>query len=176
MKKLFTIALLATGLMTGLSANAQKDEDKSKRPSPPATITQKISSGAIITIDYSQPSVAGRSIGKNLEPMPGKIWRTGANEATVFQTDKDLTIMGKTLPAGKYAMFTIFDDNIVTVIFNKKHDQWGAYEYKEAEDQLRIQTKVTRNANFSEKMTFDVSSDGKVSLYWGGKKFHFAVS
>ena len=91
MKKLLGIALLAIGLMASTFTSAQKmDEDKSKRPSPPATASQKIESGATITIDYSQPSVKGRTIGKDLEPMDGKVWRTGSNEATVFETDKDL--------------------------------------------------------------------------------------
>ena len=84
MKKLLTIALLASGVMTSIHVQAQEAEDKSKRPSPPAKVTQKISSGATISIDYSQPSVKGRTIGKELEPMDGKVWRTGANEATGF--------------------------------------------------------------------------------------------
>ena len=100
MKKLFTMAMFATALMAGLQACAQQ-EDKSKRPSPPAIVTQKIKSGATISIDYSQPSVKGRTIGKDLEPMDGQVWRTGANEATVFETDKDVTIDGKKLPTGK---------------------------------------------------------------------------
>ena len=83
MKKILSLAILA-GLVA-VQVNAQKPaEDKSKRPSPPATATQKIASGATISIDYSQPAVKGRTIGKDLEPMEGKVWRTGANEATVF--------------------------------------------------------------------------------------------
>ena len=80
MKRLLTIAVIASGLMMAINANAQNQpEDKSKRPSPPDTVTQKINSGATITIAYSQPSVKGRTIGKDLEPMDGKVWRTGAN-------------------------------------------------------------------------------------------------
>src|SRR5450631_4709434 len=112
MKKLLSIALLATGLMTAIHSTAQeKTEDKSKRPSPPAKVTQKITSGATISIDYSQPSVKGRTIGKDLEPKDGEVWRTGANEATVFETDKDVTVGGKKLAAGKYGLFTLFNGN-----------------------------------------------------------------
>ena len=96
MKKLFNVAMFATVLMAGMQACAQ-DEDKSKRPSPPAKVTQKIKSGATISIDYSQPSVKGRTIGKDLEPNDGQVWRTGANEATVFETDKDVSVGGKKL-------------------------------------------------------------------------------
>ena len=100
MKRILSFAVLLTLFATTVNAQ-KKAEDKSKRPSPPARVTQKISSGATIIIDYSQPSIKGRTIGKDLEPMEGKVWRTGANEATVFETDKDVTIDGQKIPAGK---------------------------------------------------------------------------
>ncbi len=174
MKRILTMALLASGLMTSIHANAQSEEDKSKRPSPPAKVTQKIRSGATISIDYSQPSVKGRTIGKELEPMDGKVWRTGANEATVFETDKDLTIDGKKLPAGKYGLFTLFNGKEVTVIFNKTWSQWGAFKYKDADDELRIKTSYTQ-APSTEKMTFKISPSGVVTLLWGNRKVDFKV-
>jgi hypothetical protein len=174
MKQLLTMALLASGLMASIHVNAQAEEDKSKRPSPPAKVAQKISSGATISIDYSQPSVKGRTIGKDLEPMDGKVWRTGANEATVFETDKDVTIDGKKLPAGKYGLFTLFNGKEVTVIFNKTWSQWGAFKYKEADDALRVKTTYTE-APPTEKMTFKISQDGVVTLLWGNRKVDFKV-
>lgn len=174
MKKFFSLVLLA-GLFT-THVNAQKPaEDKSKRPSPPAKVTQKIASGATITIDYSQPAVKGRIIGKDLEPMEGKVWRTGANEATVFQTDKDVTINGVKLPAGKYGFFTIFNGNEVTLIFNKTWNQWGAFDYKMGDDQLRVKTKEEDVKTSSERMTFTISAQGQVNLLWGNKKVSFMV-
>lgn len=175
MKKLMSIALLLSGMIASTSTKAQDTEDKSKRPSPPAQVTQKITSGATITINYSQPSVKGRTIGKDLEPMQGQVWRTGANEATVFQTDKDLTIDGKTLPAGKYGLFTIFNGEDATVIFNKTSKQWGAFKYKEADDALRVKASVETASSPSEKMTFTISPEGKVDLAWGEKKMEFSV-
>lgn len=100
MKKILSLALFSGILLMGINAQAQ-NEDKSKRPSPPATVTATTSKGTVIKIDYSQPSVKGREIGKDVEPMKGKVWRTGANEATVFEVSKDVTINGKNLPAGK---------------------------------------------------------------------------
>ncbi|MEP6926751.1 MAG: DUF2911 domain-containing protein [Ginsengibacter sp.] len=175
MKKLFTVAMFATALMTGIHANAQ-DEDKSKRPSPPAKVTQKIKSGATLSIDYSQPSVKGRTIGKDLEPMDGEVWRTGANEATVFETDKDVTIDGKKLSAGKYALFSLFNGDNATVIFNKTWKQWGAFKYSEADDALRISTKNTTASSAAEKMTFKISPAGDVTLLWGNRKVDFSVN
>ena len=91
-------------LFFSLQSCAQSD--KSKRPSPPASVTQKVGA-ATITINYSQPSLKGRTIGKDLEPKEGQVWRTGANEATVFETDKDILVEEQSLPAGKYALFTL---------------------------------------------------------------------
>ena len=174
MKKILSIALLS-GIFA-VQACAQKPaEDKTKRPSPPATVTQKIADGATIIINYSQPSVKGRTLGKDIDPMEGKVWRTGANEATTFETDKNVTIGGVTLPAGKYGLFTIWNGNDVTVIFNKTWDQWGAFNYKEEDDQLRIKAMAVDANPPSEKMTFKVSPEGEVSLLWGPKKVSFMV-
>ena len=168
------MAMFASALMTGIQACAQ-DEDKSKRPSPPAKVTEKIKSGATISIDYSQPSIKGRAIGKDIEPMDGKVWRTGANEATVFETDKDVTIDGKKLPAGKYGLYSLFNGKDVTLIFNKTWKQWGT-NYTEADDALRVPTKYTIVTSPSEKMTFKISNSGVVSLLWGDRKVDFTVN
>ena len=109
--------------------------------SPAAKASETIKSGATVTISYSQPSVKGRTIGSNLEPMEGKVWRTGANKATVFEVDKDVKVEGKSLAAGKYSLFTLVNGDEWTVIFNKTWDQWGAFNYKEADDALRIKVR-----------------------------------
>lgn len=149
--------------------------DKSKRPSPLATITQNIKGGATISIEYSRPSVKGRTIGKDLEPMDNKVWRTGANEATVFSTDRNLTIDGKKLPAGKYGLFTLFNGNDCTVIFNKTWNQWGAFTYKEADDALRVKAKVTTASTSTEMMTFKIDRSGEIMLLWGNMQVSFMV-
>src|SRR5918912_1201087 len=137
MKKLLSLMLLSAVLLSNLNACAQ--EDKSKRQSPPAKVTQTISSGATVTIDYSQPSLKGRTVGKDVEPMDGKVWRAGANEATVFEVSKDVKVEGKTLPAGKYALFMIANPDEWTIIFNKKWDQWGLdYEKNKSQDALQV--------------------------------------
>ena len=66
---LFATALLMTSVMFAQT-------DKSQRPSPPALVKETLKGGQTISIDYSQPAVKGRTIGKDLEPLPGKIWRT----------------------------------------------------------------------------------------------------
>ena len=169
-----TFLLLAVSVTTMLFACGQ--QDKSKRASPPALAKETIASGAVVTIDYSQPSVKGRTIGKNLEPMPGKVWRTGANEATVFEVSQAVKVEGKDLPAGKYALFTIANEGAWTIIFNKTWKQEGAANYKEADDALRVKVKPGKAEQFAEKMTFIVNKNGTVSLLWGDIKVDFTVS
>ena len=162
-------------LFTLLGLTAIGQEDKSKRPSPPAIVKETISSGATITIDYSQPAVKGRMVGKTVEPNMEQVWRTGANEATVFTVDKDVTIEGKKLPAGKYALFSIMHANDWTIIFSKNWNQWGAFKYKEAEDALRVKVEEKKAKQFAERMTFTIAKDGKVSLMWGDLQVDFTV-
>ncbi len=170
MKKLFLLSLTAA-IFSG-SALAQ---DNQPPASPPASSSAKIASGATITINYSQPSVKGRTIGKDLEPLPGQVWRTGANKATVFETDKDITVEGQPLPAGKYSLFTLSGDDEWTIIFNKTWDQWGAYEYKDSEDALRVKVKPSKAGSFSEALQLNVNEGGTVSILWGDHDVTFAV-
>lgn len=148
--------------------------DKSKRPSPPAVVSQKVGE-VTVSIDYSQPSVKGRTIGKDLEPKAGEVWRTGANEATVFEVDKDVMIEGKALPKGKYGLFTLVNGDEWTIIFNKTWKQWGAFKYKDADDQLRVTVKAVKANVSSEMMTFKIDETGKVNLFWGDIQVGFTV-
>lgn len=172
MNKLVSFALLLTCFFISSSCKAQ---DKSKRPSQPALVKQKITSGAEISIDYSQPSVKGRTIGKDLEPKEGEVWRTGANEATIFETSKALKIEGKDLPAGKYSLFSISGKDSWTIIFNKTWKQWGAYDYKSSDDALRITVKPQKADAFSEKMIFTIDKNGLITLLWGDIKVSFTA-
>ena len=173
MKKFLALALSSGILLMSLNAHAQ--EDKSKRPSPPATASATTSKGVTIKIDYSQPSVKGREIGKDVEPMKGKVWRTGANEATVFEVNKDVTINGKSLKAGKYGFFSIWNGDNWTLIFNKTWNQWGAFDYKDDADVLRVDVKNMPPSKPAEKMTMGVDKAGKVTLAWGNVGFNFVV-
>lgn len=166
-------ALLLTIVSVSMLVACGQD-DKSKRPSPPAQAKETLAGGAVVTIDYSQPSVKGRTIGKDLEPMPGKVWRTGANEATVFEVSKPVKVEGKDLPAGKYGLYSIANEGEWIIIFNKTWDQWGT-EYKEADDALRVKVKPGKTPQFAEKMTFNIDKSGKVSLRWADTQVDFKV-
>lgn len=167
MKQLF-FSFLA---LLNISAFAQ--QDKSKRPSPPALVTETIKTGNVVTIDYSQPSLKGRAIGTELAPY-GELWRTGANEATIFEISKDAKLEGQTLPAGKYSLYSIPGEKEWTIIFNKTWKQWGTM-YKEADDALRIKVKSEKTKTPMEKMTFEIDKNGTVALLWGELKVDFKV-
>lgn len=176
MKALFQLALPAL-LLLAVPATAQHTKsDKAKPSSPPAQVSQKLSSGPTITINYGQPSLRGRTIGKDVEPMDGKVWRLGANDATVFTTDQDVKIDGRALPAGKYALFSIKNGDTWTLVFNKIWKTWGAYDYEKnaASDVARVDVKAATGAA-SEKLTFRISPDGIVSFNWGTYLVSFKV-
>ena len=84
----------------------------------------------------------GRKIFGALEPFD-KVWRTGANSATVIKFSDAVKVEGKDLPAGEYALFTIPGKTEWTIIFNKGTKEWGSYTYSEANDVLRVKVKPT---------------------------------
>ena len=152
-------------------------EDKSKRPSPPATATGSVM-GATITIDYSSPGVKGRKIWGGLVPYD-QVWRAGANEATIFETSKDITVEGKSLPAGKYSLYAIPGEKEWVFIFNSKTGQWGVKNDEStsedpANDVLRVTVKPEKSATFNERMKFVVSDDG-FALEWENLKVPVSI-
>jgi hypothetical protein len=166
------ISLLAVLLVTFFSATTFAQEDKASRPSPPAKAEGAVD-GAKIVIDYSSPSVKGRKIFGGLESY-GKVWRTGANEATTFDVDKNVKIEGKELPKGKYSLFTIPGENEWTIIFNKTPNQWGAYKYKDADDALRVTVKAEKTDKLVEQFKITVEGN-KVVIRWENTQVAFAV-
>ena len=166
------LSLVLCFVLTGVSPSIAQDKPK-ERVSPLAKVTGSIS-GSNITVNYSQPSVKGRKIWGGLVPY-NQVWRTGANEATTFETSKDIKVEGQALPAGKYSLFTIPDENEWTVIFNKKSDQWGAYEYDEKKDQLRVKVKASALKESKEQLTFFIEGN-KVLFRWEKTEVAFLVS
>lgn len=162
------LALTLAGVCMTMISFAQGD--KASRPSPPATATGKIG-GATITINYSSPSVKGRNVwdpAGTLAPY-GKVWRAGANEATVFETDKDIKVEGKTLPAGKYSLFATPGEKEWKIIFNSQTGQWGIKRGGEANrdpanDVLTVDVKPKKTA-MTEKLVYEVNGKG-VNLKW----------
>jgi len=128
-----------------------------------------------VTVVYGSPSVKGRTVWGDLVPFD-EVWRTGANEATTFETSTDLKIQGEELPAGKYGLFTIpTEKGDWTVIFNSTADQWGAYKYEESNDVLRVNTTTKALKDTAETMDFMMEGNNLV-FQWENLTFSVEVS
>ena len=161
------IQLLVITLFMTTFINAQD------KPASPATIATGKINGATISINYSSPSVKGRVIWGELVPFD-KVWRAGANDATTFETDKDLIIEGSKLPAGKYSFFVIPTNKECIIIFNKEAKQWGAYKYDEKQDQLRVTVKQQLSDTNTESLTYTINKNSVV-LSWEKWNIPFSV-
>jgi hypothetical protein len=142
---------------------------RSERVSPLKTVSASLAD-LQMSIEYSSPAVKGRTIWGELVPY-GKIWRTGANEATTIEFNRDVLVNGNRLRAGKYALFTIPGEQEWTVMLNTAPDQWGAFKYDEAKDALRFTVKPEKASSFNERLTFEVKNDEQkkaitVTLLW----------
>ena len=166
--KILKISLLVLLSFFAISfANAQ---DKPKSTAEKAT---GVINGATIQINYGSPSVRGRKIWGELVPFD-KVWRAGANDATTFETDKDITIEGSKLPAGKYSFFVLPNEKECVLIFNKEAKQWGAFKYNEKEDQLRVTVKQKIAKSSTEKLVYTVNAKDVV-LSWDNWDIGFKV-
>ena len=157
MKKfaLLTVLLFTAATLT----SAQMAQDKSKRPSPPASAQCKFSDGKTVKVDYSSPRMKGRKIFGGLVPS-GEVWRTGANEATTLVTDANLIVGGANVPAGSYTIFTVPNTDKWVLIVNKKTGEWGIpYKY-EADELARVDMKVGRIADPVENFTITFEGEG----------------
>lgn len=168
--------LLFTSLIAIICFISKAQNDTSKMPSPPATVTGKIND-ATLTIKYHQPAVKGRAVweaSSSLAPF-GKVWRTGANNATTFEIDNDVKIEGKSLAKGKYALFTIPGEKEWVIIFNSKAAQWGAYSYKADDDVLRVTVPAGKSSSFNERFLIALEKNNSISLSWENVKVAFKV-
>lgn len=137
------------------------------KPSPAATAKGTIN-GASITINYSSPAVKKRKIWGELVPY-GKVWRAGANEATVFITDKKIMVEGKPLPAGSYSIYAIPGEKTWQIIFNAETGQWGtkgeASTRVPAKDVLVVTVSPLKNKTMEERLQYLVTPKG-IALVW----------
>ena len=162
-RKQLTVGVSLAVFFAAMAMAQQTPEDKSKRPSPPATAEVTLQNKKI-TIDYSRPSLKGRKVGQELAPY-GKVWRTGANEATALNTEIDLTIGGAKVPAGKYTLYTLPSEGTWKLIINKQTGQWGT-KYDENQDLARVDMKKTALPQSVEQFTisFDKKNETTADL------------
>jgi hypothetical protein len=198
----FVFAILLLTLCGAQSASAQAPPAvRLPRPSQKASVMQTIGV-TDLTITYSRPAVKGRKIwgdapaaatakgastlddsSTRLKDAPivpyGHVWRTGANEATVFTVTDDVLINGQKLPAGSYSLHTIPAPNEWTIIFNSVADQWGSFNYDEKKDALRVQVKPEAASENQEWLSFEIPSvtptTARVNIRWERLRVPFTV-
>src|SRR5579864_8969990 len=117
-------ALFAITAVIILATVALAQQDKSKRPSPPSNAKCQFADGRTINVDYSSPRMKGRKLYGGLVPY-GEVWRTGANEATTFDTTVAVQIESTTIPAGHYTLFTLPAQGTWKLVISKKTGEWG---------------------------------------------------
>ena len=166
MKRSIAIFIALVGFFS--IAIAQK-----KIASPPEVAVAEVN-GKKIAINYGSPSVKGREIWGKLVPFD-KVWRAGANEATTFEIANDFKIDGFILPAGKYSLFIIPNETECIIIFSKQKNQWGSYDYKQSEDQLRIKVVPKPTTESTEKLIYSIVGE-TVSLNWEKWDLSFRVN
>jgi Protein of unknown function (DUF2911) len=175
MKSLRSALFVFTALALTLPLFAQ---EKKPRVSPHETVNATVD-GAKITIVYGRPytkdpkSGEKRKIWGGLVPY-GKVWRLGADEATILTTDKDISIGGTAIAAGSYSLYLWPEESGAKLIVNKQTGQWGT-KYDEKQDLARIDLK--KEAAAKEADQFTIAVDGStLKLMWENTQYSAAVA
>lgn len=154
------LVLAVTGF--GFHVDAQR-----QRASPRDKVNATVD-GASITIDYSRPYTKGRTVFAKDGLVPhGKVWRTGADEATTLTTEATLVIGTLTVPAGTHTIYTVPGEREWTLIVNNQTGQWGTV-YQESMDLGRVPMKVAK-VEPTEQFTIaiaDTPAGGELAITW----------
>jgi len=199
LRKLFPFAAALLVACAAAPALAQSTL-RLPRASQKATVMQTVGV-TDISITYSRPGVKGRKIwgdppagaaagtatlddgrarAADAAVVPfGRVWRTGANEATLFKVTDDVLINGQPLAAGSYSLHTIPGRDEWTIIFNRDDGQWGSFTYDEKKDALRVKAKPVAAADTQEWLSFQIDpvneSSARVNLRWEKLTVPFTV-
>ena len=131
----------------------------------------------VLRVLYSRPQLKSRNL-KTLIPN-GKLWRTGANETSEITFFKDVKIDAKTVPSGRYTLYTIPDETTWTIIINKKVNTWGAYAYDSSQDLLRVKVPVEYSDETLEAFSITIKGKGSsafLHLGWDNLRVKLPMS
>jgi tetratricopeptide (TPR) repeat protein len=189
MKKLATSIIASVFVLAWVSVPALAQGVTTPRtPSPASKVSQTIGISTV-TVSYSRPSVRSREVWGKLVPYGWNVqgfgagkeapWRAGANENTVIEFSHNATVEGKAVPAGKYGLFFVINnDNTGEVILSKGYQSWGSFFYDPAQDLLRAPIKL-RDIAHTEMLTYDFinldKGSGELVLNWEKKQFPVSI-
>lgn len=148
---------------------------------PPASPTFELKGTVGLTevkVIYSRPSARGRSVAGDLIPY-NEVWRTGANASTKISFSTDVKLNGNPLPAGTYALYSLFTEEEATIILSKNLTLSGAMGYNPVNDQLRFKVPVKHPSSHYETFTISFSdftmNSANLNLKWEHTKAMFAI-
>ena len=178
-KRSFKLTIAITAILCALPIMAQQ-----KRLSPHETVSAVID-GNRVTVVYGRPYTKDPKTGENrkiwgkLVPY-GKVWRTGADEATLLITQKAIVLGKTTIPAGAYTVYTLpAEDGSAKLIINKQIGQWGT-EYDEKQDLARIDLKKDPLGTPVDQLTIAIeknsSSGGTLKMMWENTQFSAPIT
>jgi len=179
----FTLSILVacTNNESGGHGNTHQDSTSAAKDNAPKSIpseTKKWIGNTNVTINYTAPAVRGRVIWGSLVPY-GKVWVTGAHNATSLEVGKDFQVGDKSIPAGKYTIFTIPDKEEWTIIINKNWDQHLADEYSEVDDVVRLKVKPTATEEVIERLNYEIDQTGertaRIIISWEKLRVSFPI-
>lgn len=134
---------------------------------------------ALLPFGLDDPAVRGRIVWGGLVPYD-QVWVTGAHMATNLQFDQALTIGGQSIPAGKYAFFTIPGKDEWTVILNKNWEQHLADKYDQKEDLVRVKVKPETVEQRQERLRYEINSlsenQGEIVVSWEKQRITLPVA
>ena len=150
-----------------------------KMPPPSPTFELKGTVGlAEVKVVYSRPSAKGREVAGNLIPY-NEVWRTGANASTKISFSEDVKLNGNPVPAGEYALYTMFTEEETTIILSKNLTWWGALGYSDSEDLLRFKVPVKHPSSHYETFTISFSdftmNSANLNMKWEHTKAMFKI-
>lgn len=180
----YSLVTLFLVTLIGLSAQAQKEEVCYNPNLVKDTTKKSIKSMAVgtiggdtVAIKYHSPGVRKRIIWGGLVPFD-EVWVTGAHDATLLEINKPFIVAGKTISAGKYALFTIPGKKEWTVIINKHWKQHLASEYDEKDDVVRLKVKPIKVPH-TERLQYFIeegkNGKGRLAVAWEKIRIEFSV-
>ncbi len=180
LRGLLLSVLVVAGMNSQSAAQTVTMEpDAVKSPKPPLKSPRGSADVALdgkkITVDYGRPYMRGRKIMGGLVPY-GQVWRTGANAATGFVTQTDITVGGVAVPKGSYTLYTLPSADGWKLIINKQTGQWGT-EYDQSKDLARIDIKKEKlNATLDQfTISFDKKGDDKAEMIFDWENTRISV-
>lgn len=172
------LSILLISFVFSTTVTAQERATDEPRLSPNAMVSQTIGT-TVVSVTYGRPGVRDRVIFDDEGLVPfGAIWRTGADEATTISFTNDVRIEGELIEEGLYSLFTIPEEDTWTIIFNRVADQWGGYNYEEAEDVLRVEVDSEEGHYMDQLMFYFEKIDdesGNMVIHWDNTKVSILV-